>query len=47
MLTIKTATTDSGTVEYVLVDSKTGEELIRGSWKEVHDMKALLSVEAA
>lgn len=47
MLTIKTVQTDSGTVEYVLVDSRNGEELIRGSWKEVNDMKALLSAEAA
>jgi hypothetical protein len=46
-LAIKTATRGNGEVDYLLVDTVTGEELLRGEWKLVREMKDELDKEVA
>lgn len=39
---IKTVPRRDGRVEYLLVNAATGEELLRGDWQSVMDMKRRL-----
>jgi hypothetical protein len=44
-LTIKTIEANNGRIEYVLIDTVTGEQLLRGSWRSVKDMQRKLNQE--
>lgn len=46
-LTIKTVKSSDGGIDYLLIDTVTGEALLRGQWGLVQDMKNKLSKEQA